>query len=151
MDNLDTAGDSVSNRKDMMVRGIIKYLAFGTYLLENGWVGMQGIPTNNNFAHMPWFHYDRKKAMGADIGVTKCLSTFLLKYADKNNDIYQKAAELKVKHKLYGKTLLNGYPDYDPTLFEPASFDPATWNLGNHCRYTLLARLKASIIRHLKM
>lgn len=54
--------------------GIIKYLASGTYLSENGWVGMQGIPTNNDFAHLPWFHYDPKKATEADIGVTKRLS-----------------------------------------------------------------------------
>jgi len=109
--------------------GIIKYLASGTYLSENGWVGMQGIPTNNDFAHLPWFHYDPKKATEADLGVTKRLSDFILKYADKSSDIYQKAADLKAKYKLCGQTLLNGFPDYDPTSFDPASFDPAKWAL----------------------
>ena len=129
LDYLDTAGDYVSNIKDMMVMSIIKYLDSGTYLLENGWVGMQGIPTNNNFAHMPWFHHDPEKAIQADIGVTKRLSAFLLKYADKSSAIYQKAAELEGRHKLCKNTLLNGYPDYDPTSFDQLSFDPATWNL----------------------
>ena len=129
LDYLDTAGDYVSNIKNKMVMGIIKYLASGTYLSENGWVGMQGIPTNNDFAHLPWFHYDPKKATEADIGLTKRLSDFLLKYADKSSDIYQKAADLKAKYKQCGQTLLNGFPDYDPTSFDPASFDPAKWAL----------------------
>jgi hypothetical protein len=110
-----------------MVVNIIKYLASGKYLSENGWVGMQGIPTNNDFAHMPWFHYDQKKVMEPDIGVTKRLSDFILKYADKGSDIYQKAATLKAKYILCGQTLVNGVPDYDLTLFDPVSFDPAKW------------------------
>lgn len=59
-----------------------------------GWVGMQGILTNNDYAHKPWFHYDPKKAIEADIGVTKRLSDFILKYADKSCNFYQKAAAL---------------------------------------------------------
>ena len=124
LDYLDTAGDYVSDIKNKIVMGIMNYLASGTYLSGNGWVGMQGIPTNNDFAHLPWFHYDPKKATEADIGVTKRLSDFILKYADKNCDIYQKAAALKAKYELCGQTLLNGFPDYDLT-----SFDPATWAL----------------------
>ncbi len=129
LDYLDTAGDYVSNIKNKMVKGIIKYLTSGTYLTENGWVGMQGIPTNNDFSHLPWFHYDPKKATEADIGLTKRLSDFLLKYADKSSDIYQMATALKTKYKLCGQTLLNGFPDYDPTSFDPTSFDPAKWAL----------------------
>jgi len=129
LDYLETVGDYVSDTKNKIVMGIINYLASGFYLSENGWVGMQGIPTNNDFAHMPWFHYDTKKASKADIGVTKRLSDFILKYADKSYDIYQKAAALKSKYKRYGQTLLNGFPDYDLTSFDPASFDPATWAL----------------------
>lgn len=127
LDYLDTAGDYVCSIKKEMVTGIIKYLSSGTYLTEDGWVGMQGIPTNNDFSHLPWFHYDPKKAMEADIGVTKRLSAFILKYADKNSDIYQKAAALKAKYELCGQTLVNGVPDYDLTSFDPVSFDPATW------------------------
>ncbi|MDR1599053.1 MAG: hypothetical protein LBS11_04175 [Oscillospiraceae bacterium] len=127
LDYLDTVGDCVSGTKDKMVMDIIKYLVSGAYLTENGWVGMQGIPTNNDFSHLPWFHYDPKKATEADIGVTKRLSDFILKYADKNSDIYQNGMDLKEKYMTRGQTLLNGFPDYDPTSFDPATFDPATW------------------------
>lgn len=127
LDYLDIADDYVGNIKHKMVQGIIKYLASGAYLTENGWVGMQGIPTNNDYAHMPWFHYDPQKPTEADIGLTKCLSDFILKYADKSSDIYQKAADLKAKYKLCEQTLLNGIPDYDLTSFDPTSFDPTTW------------------------
>jgi hypothetical protein len=127
LDYLDTAGDSVSGIKNKMVEGIIQYLASGAYLTENGWVGMQGIPTNNDFAHLPWFHYDPKKAKQADIGVTKRLSDFILQYAEQSSDISQKAAALKARYQLCGQTLLNGIPDYDLTSFDPASFDPEKW------------------------
>jgi len=127
LDYLDAAGDHVGNIHKKMVKGIIKYLASGAYMTENGWIGMQGIPTNNDFSHLPWFHFDSKKATEADIGVTKRLSDFLLKYADRSSDIYLKATALKAKHVPCGQILLNGFPNYDMTSFDPASFDPATW------------------------
>lgn len=127
LDYLDIAGDCACGIHGRIVQGIIKYLASGAYLTENGWVGMQGIPANNDFAHMPWFHYDPKKATVADIGVTKRLSAFILKYADKGSDIYQTGVDLTAKYRLCGQTLINGVPDYDMTSFDPAAFDPATW------------------------
>jgi hypothetical protein len=48
---------------------------------------MQGIPTNNDFAHMPWFHFDSRKAAEADIGVTKRLADFILKHVDEDSNI----------------------------------------------------------------
>jgi len=126
LDYLDAAGNYVDSN-NAMVAGIIKYLASGAHMTENGWVGMQGIPSNNDHSHLPWFHYDPKKATEADIGVTKRLSDFILKYADRDSDIYQKAAALKAKYEQCGQTLLNGIPDYDPASFDPASFDPEAW------------------------
>ena len=127
LDYLDIAEDYVSSTKDTIIRGIIKYLNSGTYLLEDGWVGMQGIPSNNDFAHMPWFHYDSKKAQEADIAVTKRLSDFILKYAEKKSDIYDKAEILKEKYKLSEIRLVNGYPDYDPVSLNLKSYDPETF------------------------
>ena len=129
LDYLDVAGEYACCIKDQMVAGIAKYLASGTYLTENGWVGMQGVPTNNDFSHLPWFHYDPQKAAEADIGVTKRLSDFILQYTDKCSDIYQKGVDLKDKHMTCGQTLLNGFPDYDLTSFDPATFDLKTWSL----------------------
>ncbi len=57
-------------------------------MFESGWVGMQGVPSNNDYAHMPWFHFDPEKAAEADIGVTKHLSDFVLKYAGYLGVIY---------------------------------------------------------------
>lgn len=127
LDYLDTTSDYVSSTKDSIIKGIIKYLTSGIYLLENGWVGMQGIPSNNDFAHLPWFHFDLNKSTEADIGVTKRLSEFILKYADESSDIYHKAMVLKDKYKLSRQILLNGVPDYDPVSLEMKSFDPTTW------------------------
>ena len=128
LDYLDVAGSCISVTTDKMINGIIKYLASGAHFVKGGWVGMQGIPSNNDFSHLPWFHYDPKSAMRTDIGVTKRLSDFVLQYADPTSDIYQKAADLKDKYAMCGQVLLNGVPDYDLTSLDPETFDPATWD-----------------------
>lgn len=95
--------------------------------MDDGWVGMQGIPSNNDFAHMPWFHFDSRKAAEADIGVTKRLADFILKHADEDSSIYHKAEGLKDRYRQCGKVLLHGYPDYDPIALNIKAFDPATY------------------------
>ena len=108
LDYLDTTGDYESDRKSKIIAGIVKYLSSGAYLLDDGWVGMQGIPSNNDFPHMPWFHYDSKKAVEADIGVTKRLADFIFKHADKESDIYCRAEGLKDRYKQCGQVLPHG-------------------------------------------
>lgn len=125
LDYLDTTEGHESGVKREIVAGIIKYLSSGAYFLDGGRVGMQGIPTNNDFAHMPWFHFDEGKAAQADIGVTKRLADFILQYADKGSEIYRKAADLKERYSRCGLVLLHGYPDYDPAGIE--AYDPATY------------------------
>lgn len=127
LDYLDTAGDYKSDIKGKITEGIVKYLDSGAYLLDDGWVGMQGIPSNNDFAHMPWFHFDPRKAAEADIGVTKRLADFILKHADKDSSIYCRAEGLKERYRQCGQVLLHGYPDYDPTALNIKEFDPATY------------------------
>ena len=127
LDYLDMADGFESTIKSKIIKGIIQYLNSDEYLLNNGWVGMQGIPSNNDFAHMPWFHFDPKKAEEADIGVTKRLSDFILKHADKGSDIYSKAVVLKDRYRQCSKVLLHGYPDYDPIALDIKAFDPATY------------------------
>ena len=96
-------------------------------LFRSGWVGMQGIPGNNDFAHMPWFHFDSRKAKEADIGVTKRLADFILKHADRNSGIYIKAKTLKERYEKCGQVLLHGYPGYDPSVLNIKEFDPETY------------------------
>ncbi len=127
LDYLDIVDDSVSSIKDSIISGIIKYLESGAYMFESGWVGMHGVPSNNDYAHMPWFHFDPEKAAEADIGVTKRLLDFVLKYADEGSDIYNKVVNLKDKYKECEQVLLDGYPDYDPVSLNIKAFDPATW------------------------
>lgn len=128
LDYLDIVDDSVSSSiKETIISGIRTYLASGAYMLESGWVGMQGVPGNNEYAHMPWFHFDPKKAAEADIGVTKRLADFILKYADQGSDIYHRAVGWKKRYQACEQVLLEGYPDYDPVALNIKAFDPATW------------------------
>lgn len=151
LDYLDIVDNSVSVIKDYIIAGIIKYLASGAYMLEDGWVGMQGIPSNNDYAHMPWFHFNPEKAAEADIGVTKRLSGFVLQYADEGSDIYNKAVGLKDKYKQCQQVLLEGYPDYDPVALNSKAFDPATWPSWLPLRCILLVRQKAVIMQSVGM
>lgn len=127
MDYLDITGDYKSRMKSKIIAGIIKYLASEAYLLDDGWVGMQGIPSNNDFSHMPWFHFDSAHKPYADIGVTKRLTDFILKHADEDSGIYCKAKELKERYKQCGQVLLHGYPDYDPAALNIEAYDSATY------------------------
>lgn len=127
LDYLDTTGNHESDIKSKIIAGILKYLESGAYLLDDGWVGMQGIPSNNDFAHMPWFHFDSEKAAKADSGVTKRLADFILKHADADSSIYCKAEGLKDRYKQCGQVLLHGYPNYDPAALHIEAFDPATY------------------------
>ena len=127
LDYLDTTGEHESGIKSKIIAGILKYLDSGAYLLEEGWVGMQGIPSNNDYAHMPWFHFDSKKEPYADIGVTKRLADFIIKHADMDSPIYRKAECLIERYNQCGKVLLCGYPDYDPTALNIKEYDQATY------------------------
>lgn len=129
LDYLDTVEDYHSDTKTQILTGILTYLASGSYLLESGWVGMQGIPSNNDFPHLPWFHYDPKKASEADIGVTKRLCAFLLQYGEKSSPLCQRAAALQARYAPCPQTLLHGFPDYDPAAFDLLTFDPASYSL----------------------
>lgn len=127
LDYLDAAGGHESVVKSKIVEGIVRYLSSGAHLLDDGWVGMQGIPGNNDYAHMPWFHFNPEKAKEADIGVTKRLADFILQHADKGSGIYGKAKGLKDRYAQCGKVLLLGYPDYDPAALNLPEYDPATY------------------------
>lgn len=127
LDYLEITGDYESTIKSKIIAGIIKYLGSGAYLLKDGWAGMQGIPSNNDFSHMPWFHFDPSKEPYADIGVTKRLADFSLKHADKDSDLWCKARELKERYRQCGQVLLHGYPDYDPSALNIEAYDPATY------------------------
>jgi len=106
-----------------IVSGIVKYLASGEHMTDDGWLG--SIPSNNDYSHSPWFHYDPES--GADVGLTMDLADFVLKYADRESDIYQKATELKEKHKTNEKLAVPCFDNYNPAAYEPWNPSPASF------------------------
>ena len=127
LDELDAAEGYESELKRTIIAGIIRYLDAGAHRLDEGWVGMQGIPGNNDYAHMPWFHHDAGKEPYADVGVTKRLAEFILRYADEDSGLRRRAEALKERYQQCGQVLLHGYPDYDPAALNIEAYDPATY------------------------
>ena len=127
LDDLDAARGHESELKGKIIKGIIRYLASGAHCLEAGWVGMRGVPSNNDYAHMPWFHFDAGQEPYADIGVTKRLADFILEHADGDSDVYRRAGALKERYQSCGQVLLQGYPDYDPVALNIEAYDPAVY------------------------
>ena len=127
LDYLDITEGCESAVKGEIVAGILRYLDSGAYLLEDGWVGMQGIPGNNDFSHMPWFHFKPEKAAKADIGVTRRLADFVLQYGERDSALCRRAEELKERYRQSGLFLLHGYPDYDPEALNIKDYDPAAY------------------------
>ena len=127
LDYLDAAGEHDSAVKRRIIAGVLRYLGSGAHLLDGGWAGMRGIPSNNDYAHMPWFHFDAATEPYADIGVTKRLAAFILRYADEGSDIRRQAEALLARYQHCGQVLLHGYPDYDPEALNIRAYDPATY------------------------
>lgn len=138
LDYLDAAEGAESRAGASIVSGILRYLASGAHRLESGWVGMQGIPGNNDHAHMPWFHFDPEKAAEADVGVTKRLSDFVLRYGEADSALYRAAAGLQARYEGCAQVLLEGYPDYDKE--QPAPRGQAVVRRGADRRELLLGR-----------
>jgi hypothetical protein len=122
---MDRAGCIINDINHPIVKGILKYLASGEYLKEDGWIG--SIPTNNNYSHAPWFHYDPQVGPEVNIGLTDHLASFIIKYADSNSDIYQKAIALKARHEPDEQADIPDFSNYDPTKYEPWGLLPTNY------------------------
>lgn len=116
-------------------KGIFKYLYSEKDLMEYGW--KFNVPTNDNYPHAPWWTFNEEENYTESIGVTAGISTFVLKYADKNSALYQRVISL-VKSLLdkllssdkYGEMGISkyirlvdtmkelGFDDYDYTLIQ---------------------------------
>lgn len=73
-------------------QGIMKYLESGEGFLEYGWCF--SIVSNDDFAHAPWLSYSEEFNIVESVGLTAELVAFVIKYAEKNSILYQRAVKL---------------------------------------------------------
>lgn len=75
----------IKEKNHPIIQGILKYLASGKDFAENKWLNT--IPTNNDYPHACW--WECKDEIGdPSYNPTACLAGFIIKYADKNSDLY---------------------------------------------------------------
>jgi hypothetical protein len=110
---IDGLNYTFTDRNHPVLRGILKYLASGEYATETGWLGMACIPTNNDYSHAPWFHYD--PSAPPDAVDPKNIVEFILKYGEKDSDLYRKAEKIE-------KTLPKDKPIPDLSGYDPTQF-----------------------------
>ena len=79
-----------------MIQGILRFLDSGScYDGEVGqWCGT--VPTNNDFPHAVWWHYEEEKPEFGP-NPTAALAGFIIAYAEKDSGIYKKGYDLAVR------------------------------------------------------
>ncbi|TCL63364.1 hypothetical protein EDC14_102182 [Hydrogenispora ethanolica] len=82
-------------------QGIFRYLEHTTDQADYGWFFI--IPSNNHYPHAVWWDYNPEKNIFQSIGITAILSGFILRYGDKQSNLYKIATE-------YAKTLIEKLP-----------------------------------------
>lgn len=69
-----------------MIKGILHYLESGKDF--NGHFWYNSIRSNNDYPHAPWWHTDSDSTCHNNYNPTACLAGFIIRFADKNNDLY---------------------------------------------------------------
>lgn len=76
-----------------IIKGILKYLCSSSDFDKehNQWLNV--VPSNNDYPHAIWWEYGEK---GSDFkyNPTACLAGFIIKFADKNSELYKKGCEI---------------------------------------------------------
>jgi hypothetical protein len=122
LSQIERAGCDLPDNNHLIVKGVLEYLASGKYLTESGW--LCGLPSNLNYSHAPWFGYDPQNEI---FRILDPLVDFILKYAERNSEIYQKAILLKAKHKPNEQSSKPDFSNYDPTKYEPWGLLPTNF------------------------
>lgn len=73
-----------------VVQGILRYLDSGVHSDETGW--HFSVPSNDLYAHAPWWSYSEESNRVQDLGLTATLCAFVLGYAGRDSALFQKAA-----------------------------------------------------------
>jgi len=85
-------GIDFDDKRHPMLQGIFKFLESNVYCSENGWYF--NIPSNNDYAHAPWWTYNMEDNAFEGIGVTAGIISFIFMNAYKDSEIYKKALTL---------------------------------------------------------
>ncbi len=75
-----------------VIQGIVKYLESGANSGDSGWYF--SIPSNDNYAHAPWWTYNEEANQYESIGVTAGIVDFVLRYLSPETVLYQRALKL---------------------------------------------------------
>jgi len=76
-----------------IIQDIHRYLDSGVYFSENGWEWT--IPTNDDYPHAPWWNFvSADYDAVAGFGLTTEIVSFILRTAEKDSPLYQKAIAL---------------------------------------------------------
>jgi hypothetical protein len=113
INSINQAHPGAVDKNHPIVQGILKYLASGEYATETGWLGINGVPSNNEYSHAPWFHYD--PATPPDMLDPKNFVDFIMKYGEKDSALYQKA--LRIERMMPKDKPIPDLSNYDPTQF----------------------------------
>ena len=80
-----------------IIQGILNYLSSGKNFDGHTWANT--IPTNNDYPHAPWWSYD--PAPEANYNPTASLIGFILKFADKDSQLFETARALTQEANAY--------------------------------------------------
>jgi len=76
-----------TDRTHPLVSGILRYLASGQDFDGHVWACTIG--SNNDYPHAPWWHSESESACNSDYNPTACLAGFILRFAEKDSDLYR--------------------------------------------------------------
>lgn len=95
-------------------QGVFRFLESGIYYDDDYW--MFSIPTNDEYAHAPWWTYSKDANKFESIGLSAELAAFVLEYYNSNTDLYGKAMHTAkvvinemISSKNHGEMGLGGY------------------------------------------
>ena len=70
-----------------IIKGILRYLAGGQDFEGRFWFNT--LRSNNDYPHAPWWQTESDSTCHNDYNPTACLAGFIIRFADKNSDLYQ--------------------------------------------------------------
>lgn len=76
----------LEDKSHPIIEGILDYLASGDEFDGEHWHGLNTVETNNDYPHAPWWEYRQSHEVGYN--PTASLVGFILKYADKESQLY---------------------------------------------------------------